>query len=114
MQARIGGSRKQHLFRLLTDVAPVDQEQVAEDAEDDERDRDHHRLRVARGERVEAVRDDRRGGDHRHELIDERERVALQNRSPGCRLRADENELAATLGQREEEREERGAEQEPR
>ena len=105
---------QQDLLRLLAEIAPVHQEQVAEDAEDDERDRDHHRLRVARGERVEAVRDHGRRRDDGDELVDERERVALQHGPPGRRLRADEHELAAALCQREEEREQRGAEQEPR
>ena len=71
---------QEHLLGLLAEVVAVDQQQVAEDPEEHERDRRHHRLRVPRGERVERVRDHRRRGDDGDELVDEHERVALQHR----------------------------------
>ena len=89
------------------------EQQVAEDAEDHERDRRHQRLRVARGEGVQRVRDHGRGGDDRDELVDELERVALEHRPPRSLAGADEHELPTALRQREEEREQGGAEQQP-
>ena len=75
----------------------MEQQQVAEDAVDDERHRRHHRLRVAGGERVERIGDHRRGGDDGDELVDQRERVALEHRPAGRLLRPDEDELGAPL-----------------
>ena len=48
------------------------------------------------------------------ELVDERERVALEHRPPGRALGADEHELATPLAESEEERQQRGADEEPR
>ena len=90
------------------------EEQVPEHTEEDEGDRDHHRLRASRGERVEAVRDHRRRRHDGHQLVDERERVALQNGPARRGFGADEHELAAPLRQREEEREQRRAQEQPR
>ena len=104
---------QEDLLRLLAQIVPVHEQQVAENSEDDERNRDHHRLRGTCGERVEAVRDDGRCRDDGDELVDERERVALQDGPPGRRLRADEHELAAPLCERQEEGEQRRAEEEP-
>ena len=63
--------------------------------------------------RVERVGDDRRAGDGREQLVDERERVALEHRAAGRALGADEHELGPPLAEREEEREECRADEEP-
>ena len=91
----------------------VQQLEVARQAEDDERDRGDERPRVARGHGVERVGDDRGAGDGREQLVDERERVALEHRAAGRALGADEHELGPPLAEREEEREECRADEEP-
>ena len=92
---------------------PVEQEHVAEDSEDGVRDRDHQRLRVTRRERVQRVRDDRGGRDDGDELVDHGERVAVQHLPARCRLLLHERELATPLAEREEQRQQARAEEEP-
>jgi hypothetical protein len=53
--------------------------EVAEQTEDDERDRHHHQRRVARREGVERVGADRRRRHDCYELVDERDGVAAKD-----------------------------------
>ena len=92
---------------------PVEQLQVAAEPEDDERHGRDERERVARGHGVERVGHDRRAGDGGEQLVDERERVALEHAPAGCALGADEHELGPPLPEREEQRQEPRADEQP-
>ena len=92
----------------------MDQLEVADEAEDDERHGEDECLRLAGRQRVDGVGHHRRAGDGGEELVDEWERVALEHGPPGRALRAHEDELGAPLSEREEEREQCRADEEPR
>ncbi len=96
---------------LLAEAPAVEQQQVAEEPVDDERDRRDEPARVVRGQRVGGVGGDRRGGDDREQLVDERRRCTPRATS-GARD-ALEPELGAPLAEGDEQREQEGAEQEP-
>ena len=105
---------EEHVFRLLPDVVPVEQLQVPKDTEDDERQGRNERQRVARGDRVERIGDDRRPGDRGEQLIDERDRVPLEHRAARRAVGADEHQLRPPLAERQEQRQQSRADEEPR
>ena len=92
----------------------MEQEHIADDAEDDERDRHRERVRAACSQRVGRVRDDRPGGDEREQPIDDHERIPVQHAPARGRRRRHEHEFPTPLAEREDEREKRRTEQKPR
>ena len=88
----------------------MEQQQVAEEPVDDERDGRDEPARVVRRQRVPRVGRDRRRRDDREQLVDEGDAVAVERRA---RVDAVEPELGAPLPERDEEREQERAEQEP-
>ncbi len=97
-------------FWLLAEAAPVEQQQIAEQPVDDERDRRHEPARVVGGQGVARVGRDRRGGHDREQLVDERDAVPGQRRP---RAHALEPQLGAALAERDEQREQERAEKQP-
>ena len=69
------------------------------------------RLRLPGRERVDGVGDDGRGRDDADQLIDEGERVALEHGPRRGTIVADEHELPSPLAEREEERQQRCADE---
>jgi hypothetical protein len=92
----------------------MDEQQVAEEPEDDEGDRRHQGLRVLRAERVQRVGDHRRGRHDGDQLVDQRKRVAREHGAARSNPAPREHQLASPLRQCKEEREQRGAEEQPR
>src|SRR4029079_7414893 len=97
-------------LRLLAEAAPVEQQQVSEEPVDDERDGRDEPARVVRRERVPRGRVAARRRDDREQLVHEGDAVAVERRT---RVDAVEPELGAALTERDEEREQERAEQEP-
>ena len=96
--------------------AVVDQVEVAEDPVEDRRRGGQHLGADERGvDGVDRVADDRRGGDHRDHLVEERQRVVLEHRPglPRAGVVFFLHRLLTALGEAEEEREHPGADQEP-
>ena len=109
---RIGFVRED-LIRLLADTAAAEQVDVAAEAERHERDRRRQRTRIVSGRRVRPIHDDGRHGDDRHQPVEHAERIHGEDGSPRRRPRFDQDELTAPLSQREKQREQRGAAEQP-
>ena len=95
---------------LLAEPTAVQQQQVPEEPVDDEGHRHDEPPRFVRGEGVRRVRADRRRRHDPEQLVDEPRRVAREHRACAGAL---ERELRPPLAEREKQREQERAEEEP-
>src|SRR5262245_28594111 len=103
---------EQHPLRLLAEVVSMDQQEIPEHTEQYERHRQRHgRCGVLEG--IQPVGDDRGCCHDRQQLVDELERVAVENRTRLHLLVPVQDELSPALREPEKERQQRRAENEP-